>query len=215
MGTAFVFKDSSFESWNFSIHGISKMIPKMMIVILAALLIAVEAKSGQDLIGERLKGFHDHFTSQAKVITDAGINTENIMNSLSTQLKSLLQDALKEIDGLEGENERLTKENNVLKEENKNLTKKNGELKTENGELETENGELKTVNGDLKTENGDLKTKNGDLKTELAKCKKDYEALKKLCYDSLKECQDKIKYLGEELVKCKKDLKTCRDTRPR
>merc|ERR1712168_1496907 len=187
MGTAFVFKDSSFESWNFSIHGISKMIPKMMIVILAALLIAVEAKSGQDLIGERLKGFHDHFTSQAKVITDAGINTENIMKSLSTQLKSLLQDALKEIDGLEGENERLTKENNVLKEENKNLTQKNGELKT----------------------------KNGDLKTELAKCKKDYEALKKLCYDSLKECQDKIKYLGEELVKCKKDLKTCRDTRPR
>merc|ERR1712142_458000 len=194
MGTAFVFKDSSFESWNFSILKISKMIPKMMIVILAALLIAVEAKSGQDLIGERLEGFHDHFTSQAKVITDAGINTENIMNSLSTQLKSLLQDALKEIDGLEGENERLTKENNVLKEENKNLTKKNGELKTENGELETENGELKT---------------------ELAKCKKDYEALKKLCYDSLKECQDKIKYLGEELVKCYNALKTCRDTKPR
>merc|ERR1712142_1295521 len=100
MGTAFVFKDSSFESWNFSILKISKMIPKMMIVILAALLIAVEAKSGQDLIGERLKVFHDHFTSQAKEIKDAGINTENIMKSLSTQLKSLLLDAIKEMDDL-------------------------------------------------------------------------------------------------------------------
>merc|ERR1711931_586846 len=129
MGTAFVFKDSSFESWNFSILKISKMIPKMMIVILAALLIAVEAKSGQDLIGERLKGFHDHFTSQAKVITDAGINTENIMKSLSTQLKSLLQDAVKEMDGLEENVTDLQHQLDAEKKKTEYLQEENGQLK--------------------------------------------------------------------------------------
>merc|ERR1711931_43459 len=129
MGTAFVFKDSSFESWNFSILKISKMIPKMMIVILAALLIAVEAKSGQDLIGERLKGFHDHFTSQAKVITDSGINTENIMKSLSTQLKSLLQDAVKEMDSLEDEVIDLQDQLDTEKKKTEYLQEENGQLK--------------------------------------------------------------------------------------
>merc|ERR1712121_340579 len=129
MGTAFVFKDSSFESWNFSILKISKMIPKMMIVILAALLIAVEAKSGQDLIGERLKGFHDHFTSQAKVITDAGINTENIMKSLSTQLKSLLQDAVKEMDSLEENAIDLQHQLDTEKKKTESVLKENGQLK--------------------------------------------------------------------------------------
>merc|ERR1712168_117041 len=166
MGTAFVFKDSSFESWNFSILKISKMILKMMIVILAALLIAVEAKSGQDLIGERLKGFHDHFTSQAKVITDAGINTENIMNSLSTQLKSLLQDAVKEMDSLEEnaidlqhqldtekkKTEYLQKENGQLKKDNKDLLQKNAEYQGENERLTEENNVLKEENKNLTKE---------------------------------------------------------------
>jgi len=80
---------------------ISKMIPKTAIVIFATLLVAIEADPpgiGRRVIGERLKGFHDHFTSQANVIKDAGINTDKIMNSLSAQLKSLLQDAIKEMD---------------------------------------------------------------------------------------------------------------------
>merc|ERR1711872_920743 len=141
MGTAFVFKDSSFESWNFSILKISKMIPKMMIVILAALLIAVEAKSGQDLIGERLKGFHDHFTSQAKVITDAGINTENIMKSLSTQLKSLLQDAVKEMDSLEDEVIDLQDQLDAEKKKTEYLQEDNGQLIKDNEDLQQKNAE--------------------------------------------------------------------------
>merc|ERR1711911_113877 len=96
---------------------ISKMIPKTAIVIFATLLVAIEAKSSREVIGERLKGFHDHFTSQANVIKDAGINTDKIMNSLSAQLKSLLQDAIKEMDDSDtkykkvvADNEKLTKE---------------------------------------------------------------------------------------------------------
>merc|ERR1711872_728008 len=111
---------------------ISKMIPKTAIVILATLLVAIEAQSSREVIGERLKGFHDHFTSQANVIKDAGINTDKIMNSLSAQLKSLLQDAVKEMNDMEAKaidlQHQLDAEKKTtasLKDANEKLTEKN------------------------------------------------------------------------------------------
>jgi len=199
------------------------MIPKTAFVIFATLLVAIEAKSSQDLIGERLKGFHDHFTSQANVIKDAGINTDKIMNSLSASLKSLLQDAVKEMNDLEGKVTGTQEELNAERTKTETLQKENGGLKTENDQLKKEKEDLQTeiaecqgktekltqVNKKLTEDNKNLARINGDLKRDLTKCEEEYEALKKLCYDSLKECQDNLKYLGDKLVKCNKDLDKC------
>jgi len=193
MGTAFVFKDSSFESWNFSILKISKMIPKMMIVILAALLIAVEAKSGQDLIGERLKGFHDHFTSQAKVITDAGINTENIMKSLSTQLKSLLQDAVKEMDGLEAKYKQAVAAKVPLVEEISSLKTKNEELSKNNDKLTKDKAQLEKDRAILTDDNERMAEK---IKT----LEKDLKNVTETCHDALTKCKNNIEELGSKIL---------------
>merc|ERR1712121_124831 len=106
------------------------MIPKTALLIFATLLVAIEAKSSREAIGERLKGFHDHFTSQAKEITDAGQKTDNIVKSLSTKLQSLLNDAVDVITTMEGEMKGLEKTNGDQKTEVDNKKKEIGDLKT-------------------------------------------------------------------------------------
>merc|ERR1712168_440001 len=84
MGTVFVFKDSSFESWNF---------------------------------------YFQNFK-------DAGINTDKIMNTLSAQLKSLLEDAIKEMDGLDETAVELRHQLDAEKRTTKELQIKNDKLET-------------------------------------------------------------------------------------
>merc|ERR1711915_720068 len=151
MGTVFLFSRILLLKVGIFIFKISKMIPKTAFVIFATLLVAIEAKSSQDLIGERLKGFHDHFTSQANVIKDAGINTDKIMNSLSTKLKSLLQDAIKEMEDLDKKAIDLQhqldaekEKTNDLQDAKKKLTDKNNALEGDKEKLNEENGKLKT-----------------------------------------------------------------------
>merc|ERR1711915_1104796 len=141
MGTVFLFSRILLLKVGIFIFKISKMIPKTAIVIFATLLVAIEAKSSQDLIGERLKGFHDHFTSQANVIKDAGINTDKIMNSLSTKLKSLLQDAIKEMEDLDKKAIDLQHQLDAEKEKTKNLENENGKLMTNNKKLQQNNAD--------------------------------------------------------------------------
>merc|ERR1711872_1184566 len=139
---------------------ISKMIPKTAIVILATLLVAIEAQSSREVIGERLKGFHDHFTSQANVIKDAGINTDKIMNSLSAQLKSLLQDAIKQMDDSD------TKYKKVVAD-NENLTKEKAQLVKDKATM------AEKITGLEK----DLKTVTKTCHEALTQCKNNIEEL--------------------------------------
>jgi len=199
---------------------ISKMIPKSAIAIFATLLVAIEAKSSQDLIGERLKGFHDHFTSQANVIKDAGINTDKIMNSLSAQLKSLLQDAVKEMNDLEAENKRLNGELEKVTTECHNALKQcksmvedigakaidlqhqlDAEKKT-TASLKDANKKLTEKNKVLQDDKEKLDVENGKLKTDLAECKTDSAK----CKTDLAKCETDSAKCKPDLAKCKKDL---------
>merc|ERR1711915_946524 len=225
MGTVFLFSRILLLKVGIFIFKISKMIPKTAIVIFATLLVAIEAKSSQDLIGERLKGFHDHFTSQANVIKDAGINTDKIMNSLSTQLKSLLQDAVKEMNDMEAKaidlQHQLDAEKKTtasLKDANEKLTEKNKVLQDDKEKLDVENGKLKTdlakCNTDSSTCKTDLtkcETDSAKCKTGLTKCKKDLEELGKVCHAGLLECKSNLEDIGEKLVQCNQDLTDCKN----
>merc|ERR1711872_1032423 len=178
---------------------ISKMIPKTAIVILATLLVAIEAQSSREVIGERLKGFHDHFTSQANVIKDAGINTEKIMNSLSTQLKSLLQDAIKEMDNLDKDVADLLKENTNLTNENNKLKKESEDAKQIcHDTLEDIYDQLKELNGQVDK----LNVEKDDLKNKLKECEEEKDKVTKVCYDALTDCKNKIIDIGNG---CQKD----------
>jgi len=182
---------------------ISKMIPKSAIAIFATLLVAIEAKSSQDLIGERLKGFHDHFTSQANVIKDAGINTDKIMNSLSAQLKSLLQDAVKEMNDLEAENKRLNGELEKVTTECHNALKQCKSMVEDLGrkaiELQHQLDAEKKTTASLKKEIQDLKQDNADCQ----------DANKKLT-EKNKVLEDDKEKLDEENGKLKTDLAECK-----
>merc|ERR1711915_164412 len=178
MGTVFLFSRILLLKVGIFILKISKMIPKTATVILATLLVAIEAQSSREVIGERLKGFHDHFTSQANVIKDAGINTGKIMNSLSTQLKSLLQDAVKEMNDMEAKaidlQHQLDAEKKTtasLKDANEKLTEKNKVLLDDKEKLDEENGKLKTDLAKCNTDSATCKTDLSKCKTDSAKCK--------------------------------------------
>jgi len=157
------------------------MIPKTAIVIFAALLVAIEAKSSREAIGERLKGFHDHFTSQAKEITDAGQKTDNIVKSLSTQLASLLNDAVEVIEDMEG--------------------------KTKG--LEKTIADQKTVIGNQQTQIGDLQAANAKCKKdyeELAKiCHKELTD----CKSKIEYMAAKLQQCDNARNKCELDLQKC------
>jgi len=204
----------------FLILKISKMIPKTAFVIFATLLVAIEAKSSREVIGERLKGFHDHFTSQANVIKDAGINTDKIMNSLSAQLKSLLQDAVKEMNDLEAENKRLNDELEKVTTECHNALKQcksmvedlgakaidlqhqlDAETKT-TASLKDANKKLTEKNKVLQDDKEKLDVENGKLKTDLAKCNTDSAT----CKTDLTKCETDSAKCKTGLTKCKKDL---------
>merc|ERR1711915_386550 len=217
MGTVFLFSRILLLKVGIFILKISKMIPKTATVILATLLVAIEAQSSREVIGERLKGFHDHFTSQANVIKDAGINTGKIMNSLSTQLKSLLQDAVKEMNDMEAKaidlQHQLDAEKKTtasLKDANEKLTEKNKVLLDDKEKLDEENGKLKTDLAKFNTDSAKCKTDSAKYKTDLTKCKKDLEELGKVCHAALLECKSNLEDIGGKLVKCNQDLKDCK-----
>jgi len=194
------------------------MIPKTAIVILATLLVAIEAQSSREVIGERLKGFHDHFTSQANVIKDAGINTDKIMNSLSAQLKSLLQDAIKEMDDSDtkykkvvADNEKLTKEKAqwekdkaTMAEKIKGLEKKLDTVtKTCHEALTQCKNNIEELGKDI----ANLQKEKANLTNENKKLNKELEGI----HDQLKELEGQVDKLNMENNNLKNKLKECED----
>jgi len=177
------------------------MIPKTAIVIFATLLVAIEADPpgiGRKVIGERLKGFHDHFTSQANVIKDAGINTDKIMNSLSAQLKSLLQDAIKEMDDSD------TKYKKVVAD-NENLTKEKAQWLKDKAQLEKDKAQLEKDKAALEKDKADLEKDKATMAEKIKKLEKELEDVTKTCHEALTQCKNNIEELGKAIAKLQKE----------
>jgi len=181
------------------------MIPKTAFLIFATLLVAIEAKSSREAIGERLKGFHDHFTSQAKEITDAGVKTDNIVKSLSTQLASLLNDAVAVIKEMETE----------MKADKLTIQKLQGDIKVLEKQIADQQAEIAKCKKDYEEL---IKL----CHEQLTKCKSQIEYLG----EKLEECQanckkpkpgvckeqeKKIVDLTNEIRKLKVELEVCKE----
>merc|ERR1712168_1741357 len=97
----------------------SKMAVKIISTLLSLTLIHMVAisalQSNRKALDERLSNFHGFYASQVEKISNAGTTTKDAVDSVTTELQSLLQMVVGELGSMD-------EVNNALKAKNKNLT---------------------------------------------------------------------------------------------